>query len=137
MTRSPLGAGADARPADVGINAVSGQFKAAPLPMADTPITAAGVLRAAAALAPGPDARRRLQAVQPDFGAELVDALKAHGHAGRPAAEAGDAAQAGFGVGWWKHDPAEAEKLLASVGMKKGADGFYTMPDGTPWSSSS
>ena len=36
-------------------------------------------------------------------------------------------------MGWWKYDPAEAEKLLASVGMKKGADGFYTMPDGSPW----
>ena len=28
---------------------------------------------------------------------------------------------------------AQAEKLFTSAGMKKGADGFYTLPDGKPW----
>ena len=68
-----------------------------------------------------------------NFGAELVEKLKAQGV---PADQlpTGDAIAAGFGPGWWKNDPAQAEKLLASVGITKGADGFYTKPDGSPWS---
>ena len=36
-------------------------------------------------------------------------------------------------MGWWKHDPDQSAKLLESVGIKKGADGFYALPDGSPW----
>jgi len=38
-----------------------------------------------------------------------------------------------FGVGWWKHDPNQAAKLLQSVGFKKGSDGKWLTPDGKPW----
>ncbi len=38
-----------------------------------------------------------------------------------------------FGVGWWKHDPEEAGKLLKSVGFTQGADGKWLNPDGSPF----
>ncbi|MEM0028594.1 MAG: ABC transporter substrate-binding protein, partial [Ignisphaera sp.] len=34
---------------------------------------------------------------------------------------------------WWKYDPAEAERLLKSVGFYKGPDGKWYMPDGKLW----
>jgi peptide/nickel transport system substrate-binding protein len=38
-----------------------------------------------------------------------------------------------FGVGWWKHDPAVAERLLVKNGFKRGADKKWMTPDGKPW----
>jgi len=38
-----------------------------------------------------------------------------------------------FGIGWWKHDPATAEKLLINAGFKRGADKKWLTPDGKPW----
>jgi peptide/nickel transport system substrate-binding protein len=38
-----------------------------------------------------------------------------------------------FGLGWWKHAPDIAEKLLTKNGFSKGADGKWLKPDGTPW----
>lgn len=32
----------------------------------------------------------------------------------------------------WTYDPAKSAEILEAAGYKKGADGFYTMPDGTP-----
>lgn len=116
----------------VGISSMSGQFKAGALPLADTPIT-------------GPLYYEPLQSwleelTLPDgykpyntnFGAELAETLAAQGV--DPAQlPTGDGIEAGFGMGWWKHDPAQAAKLLESVGITKGADGFFTLPDGSPW----
>lgn len=31
-----------------------------------------------------------------------------------------------------EHDPAKARELLERIGLKKGADGYYTFPDGSP-----
>lgn len=36
-----------------------------------------------------------------------------------------------FGVGWWKHDPEAAEKLLIKAGLEKKDDGWYF--DGKPF----
>ncbi len=36
-----------------------------------------------------------------------------------------------FGVGWWKHDPEAAEKLLTKAGLEKKDDGWYF--DGKPF----
>lgn len=118
--------------AQVGISAMSGQFKAAALPLPDTPITGPifydGNLAKLTELTIGDG----YKPFDPDFSANLVETLKAQGI--DPALlPTGDAVNAGFGAGWWKHDPAEAEKLLASVGIKKGADGFYALADGSPW----
>jgi len=38
-----------------------------------------------------------------------------------------------FGVGWWKHDTAVAERLLVKAGFKRGADKKWLRPDGKPW----
>ncbi len=38
-----------------------------------------------------------------------------------------------FGMGWWKHAPDIAEKLLTKNGFTKGGDGKWLKPDGTPW----
>jgi peptide/nickel transport system substrate-binding protein len=38
-----------------------------------------------------------------------------------------------FGLGWWKHAPDVAEKLLLKNGFTKGADGKWLKPDGSPW----
>ena len=38
-----------------------------------------------------------------------------------------------FGMGWWKHAPDVAEKLLLKHGFTRDADGKWLLPDGTPW----
>ena len=116
----------------VGLSAMNGQFKAAALPLSDTPITGPAFYQPLDGFLQNLTLSDGYKPFDPTFGQQLVDALKAQG---TPADElpSGDAIKKGFGAGWWKYDPAEAEKLLASVGIKKGADGFYTMPDGSPW----
>jgi len=39
-----------------------------------------------------------------------------------------------FGIGWWKYDPAEAEKLLKKVGFTRDAAGNWFLPTGERWS---
>jgi peptide/nickel transport system substrate-binding protein len=39
-----------------------------------------------------------------------------------------------FGMGWWKHAPDVAEKLLLKHGFSRNDDGMWLLPDGTPWS---
>jgi peptide/nickel transport system substrate-binding protein len=39
-----------------------------------------------------------------------------------------------FGMGWWKHAPDVAEKLLLKHGFSRNSDGMWLLPDGTPWS---
>ncbi|MFN3699605.1 MAG: ABC transporter substrate-binding protein, partial [Dictyoglomus sp.] len=38
-----------------------------------------------------------------------------------------------FGIGWWKYDPVQAEKLLTKHGFKRDAKGKWLLPDGKPW----
>lgn len=116
----------------VGISAVSGQFKAAALPIADTPITNPVFYKPLESYLAELTLSDGYKPFNPNFGQELADKLMAQGV---PESEipTGDNVKASFGAGWWKYDPAEAEQLLASVGIKKGADGFYTLPDGSPW----
>ena len=56
--------------------------------------------------------------------------LRSEGVEGIP--EDPEAARDLFGVGWWKHDPEQAAKLLTSAGFKKPGNGWMK-PDGTPW----
>lgn len=116
----------------VGITALSGQFKVAALPIADTPVTNPIFYEASTQFLNDLTLADGYKPYDPNFGADLVAALKAQG---APESELPTAENiaASFGGGWWKHDPAQAEKLMASVGMNKGADGFFTMPDGSPW----
>jgi peptide/nickel transport system substrate-binding protein len=38
-----------------------------------------------------------------------------------------------FGIGWWKHAPDVAAKLLTKNGFKKDGSGRWQLPDGRPW----
>ncbi len=116
----------------VGISALSGQIKAAPLPMPDTPITSKLYYDPLADFLKNLTLSDGYKPFDVDFSSKLVDELATQG-IDTSKLPTGDAVRDGFGLGWWKYDPEESEKLLASVGMKKGADGFYTLPDGSPW----
>jgi peptide/nickel transport system substrate-binding protein len=115
----------------VGINAVSGQFKASPLPMVDTQILRPIYFEPLLpwlrdfALSDG------YKPFDESFAPQLADLLKQTGAKDIPegAAELSKA----FGIGWWKYDPAEAEKLLKSVGFTKNGDGKWVLPDGKVW----
>jgi len=37
------------------------------------------------------------------------------------------------GAGWWKYDLKAAEQLMLDAGMKKGGDGKWQLPDGSPF----
>jgi peptide/nickel transport system substrate-binding protein len=66
----------------------------------------------------------------PGFSARMGKRLSAEGVEGLPSDEAG--LRSLFGVGWWKYDPAEAAKLLESVGFKKQGNAWL-LPDGSAW----
>ena len=117
---------------NVGTNSMSGQFKASALPMPDTQITRPAFFEPLQAWLTEFTLPDGYKPYNPDFGTEMVTKLT---EMGMDASQlpTGDAVTGNFGMGWWKADTAQAEKLMNSVGMMKGADGFYTMPDGSPW----
>ena len=118
--------------AQVGISAMSGQFKPGALPLADTPITGPLFYDKLKPFLEGLTLGDGYKPFDANFAAGLTEKLAAQG-VDASQLPTGDAVRAGFGIGWWKYDPAEAGKLLESVGIKKGADGFYAKPDGSPW----
>lgn len=66
----------------------------------------------------------------PNFAADMVEMLKDEGIEGLPTDK--QAMVDLFGVGWWKHDPAQAEKILLRNGFSK-KNGKWHLPDGTLW----
>ncbi|MEM4514521.1 MAG: ABC transporter substrate-binding protein, partial [Ignisphaera sp.] len=38
-----------------------------------------------------------------------------------------------WGSGWWKYMPDVAEAILKALGFRRGSDGKWLLPDGTPW----
>jgi peptide/nickel transport system substrate-binding protein len=118
---------------DVGINSVSGEFKASPLSMVDTQILNPIYFQPLVpwleefALADG------YKPFNPNFASELAAKLTEMGIPADQLPQGDEALKTAFGVGWWKYDPAQAEKLLNEVGMTKNAEGFYTLPDGQLW----
>ena len=118
---------------EVGINSVNGEFKASPLPMVDTQILRPIYFEPLVpwlnefTLADG------YKPFDPGFGMDLAAKLQEMGIPATELPEGEEANSEAFGIGWWKYDLAEAEKLFNSVGMTKNADGFYTLPDGSVW----
>ncbi len=118
---------------EVGINSVSGEFKASPIPMVDTQILRPIYFEPMIpwlnefALSDG------YKPFDPAFGNDLVTRLEEMGVPADQLPQGDEEISNNFGIGYWKYDPAEAEKLMASVGMNKNAEGFYTLPDGTVW----
>jgi len=116
----------------VAINSMSGQIKAGALALPDTQITEKSFYGPLLQWMKDLKLSDGYQPFDANFANSMVDKLKAMG-SDASALPSGDAALSAFGQGWWKNDPAEAEKLLGSVGIKKGSDGFYTLPDGKTW----
>jgi peptide/nickel transport system substrate-binding protein len=117
----------------VGINALDGEFKASPLPMVDTlilrPIYFEPLLPWLREFALADGYKPFDEGFAADLAAQLLDI-------GVPESEipqGEEALSVAFGIGWWKYDPEEAERLLNSVGITKNADGNYVLPDGTVW----
>lgn len=118
---------------DVGINSVSGEFKASPLSMVDTQILNPIYFQP---LVPWLEEFALADGYKPfnaNFASELAAKLTEMGIPADQLPQGDEALKTAFGVGWWKYDPAQAEKLLSSVGMTKNAEGFYTLPDGQVW----
>ncbi len=118
--------------ANVGTNAMSGQFRASALPMPDTQITRPAFFDPLQQWLKDLKLSDGYQPYNPNFGADMVKKLTDMGMDASTLPQ-GDAITKGFGLGWWKADPAEAEKLMNSAGYKKGSDGFYAGPDGKTW----
>jgi len=116
----------------VGINALSGQFKGSALPMPDTQITRPAFFEPLQQWLKDLKLPDGYQPYNPDFGTQMVSKLTEMGM-DASALPTGDAVNQNFGLGWWKYDVAEAEKLMGTAGYKKGADGFFAGADGKTW----
>jgi peptide/nickel transport system substrate-binding protein len=114
----------------VGINSMNGQFRASAAPMPDTQITRPAYFEPMQQWLKDLKLSDGYQPYNPNFGNDMVKKL---GDMGMDASALpkGEAVTQNFGLGWWKADPAEASKLMASAGYAKGSDGFYSGPDGT------
>lgn len=117
----------------VGINAMSGQFRASALPMSDTHILRPLYFDPLQSWLKDFTLSDGYQPYNPDFATNLTNKLKTMGTEPASLPQDDQAVSQAFGLGWWKYDPAEAGRLLNSVGMKKNAQGFYTLPNGAAW----
>jgi peptide/nickel transport system substrate-binding protein len=117
----------------VGVNALDGQFRASALPMSDTHILRPLYFDP---LLPWLKSFQLADGYQPfdaNFATNMAGKLKSMGASNSALPQGDQAISEAFGLGWWKYDPAEAGKLLATAGMKKNANGFYTLSNGTVW----
>ena len=65
------------------------------------------------------------------YAQNIYNTLVEQGVEGLPADQ--DSLKAMFGLGWWKYDTQEAEKLLLDEGFTKDNNGKWLLPDGNPW----
>lgn len=66
-----------------------------------------------------------------NFAENMVSTLKTQGVEGLPSDV--QAMRDIFGVGWWKYDVAESEKMLLTKGFSRNSSGKWLKPDGTSW----
>lgn len=116
----------------VGINAMSGQFKGSALPMPDTQITRPAYFEPMQQWLTDLTLEDGYKPYNPNFGAEMVSRLTEMGM-DASVLPTGDAVAQNFGLGWWKYDLVEVEKLMGSAGYTKNAEGFYAGADGAVW----
>jgi len=112
---------------------LDGQFRASALPMSDTHILRPLYFDP---LLPWLKSFQLADGYQPfdaNFATSLTSKLRSIGTANSALPQGDQAVSESFGLGWWKYDPTEAGRLLNSVGMKKNADGFYALPNGSTW----
>ena len=66
-----------------------------------------------------------------NYAEEMKGILRQRGVTGLPAN--GEETDTLMGLGWWKYDLKQAEKLMLDAGMQRGADGKWRLPDGRLW----
>lgn len=66
-----------------------------------------------------------------NYAEEMKDILRQRGVEDLPAR--GEETDTLMGLGWWKYDLEEAEKLMLKAGMQRGADGKWRLPNGERW----
>lgn len=117
---------------NVGFNSMNGEFRASALPMPDTQITHPAFFAPIEQWLKDLKLSDGYQPWDANFAADMVKKMS---DAGTDPSQlpTGDNVTKSYGMGYWKYDPAEAEKLMATAGYKKGADGFYAGPDGKTW----
>lgn len=118
----------------VAINALSGEVKVTPLAMTDTPPLYPVYFEPLLPWLRQFELPDGYKPFDESFVADLVVRLKEE--VGVPESELPQGEEAlseAFGIGWWKYDPEEAEKLFNSAGITKNADGNYILPDGGLW----
>lgn len=118
---------------DVGINAMSGQFRASALPMSDTHILRPLYFEPMQSWLQNFKLADGYQPFNANFASELVSKLQTTGINAARLPQGSQAVSDAFGLGWWNYAPDEAAKLLGSVGIKKNASGVYTLADGSVW----
>ena len=111
----------------VGINAVNGEMIVSPWPMADTQILRPIYYEPLQAWLEEFTLDDGYQPFNPDFGAELAEALAEAGAEDLPE----DTTD--FGVGWWNYDLEKAASLLEAEGFTKNDDGNWLLPSGEEW----
>lgn len=116
----------------VGITALNGQFKATALPVADTPVTHPIFHEPMRDFLQDLSLDDGYKPFDASFNQDLVATLEADGVDPAKLPQGDEAIADAFGYGWWKYDIEEAAKLLESVSIEKGDDGFYQMADGSP-----
>jgi peptide/nickel transport system substrate-binding protein len=117
---------------NIGFNSMNGEFRVSALPMPDTQITNPAYFAPLEPWLKELKLEDGYQPWNPNFAAEMVKKMADAGI--DPAMlPTGDNVTKSYGMGYWKYDPAEAEKLMATAGYTKGADGFYAGPDGKTW----
>lgn len=117
----------------VGINALSGEFKASPLPMVDTQILRPIYFEPNLQFLRDLEIGDGYQPFDEGFASDLADNLRAIGTDESQIPQTAEDLSVAFGIGWWKHDPAQAEALLNSAGMSKNDAGNYVNADGEEW----
>ncbi len=111
----------------VGINSLSGEFRASAIPLADTQVKHPVYYEPLKSWLQDFALSDGYKPFDASFGDELAATLKSTGTANIPEDTTA------FGMGWWKYDVDEAGKLLEGAGFSKGSDGNWVLPDGTPW----
>ena len=117
---------------NVGFNSMNGQFRASALPMPDTQITRPAFFTPLQSWLTDLKLSDGYQPWNGNFGADMVKKMTEAGM-DPSALPTGDDVSKSYGMGYWKYDPAEAEKLMATAGYTKNADGFFADASGKVW----
>ena len=93
----------------VAITALSGEFKASPLPMVDTQILRPIYFEPNLQFLRDLEIGDGYQPFDEGFAPDLADNLRAIGTDESQIPQTAEDLSVAFGIGWWKHDPAQAE----------------------------